>query len=535
MSLSAARDELIESKAMRFPNLDSRRLATRGKLAMAMLLLGGLALPQTVISQSSNIKQSDRLITHPETVKILPSQNKRWALLIGVDRYEDSNISSLRGAGNDVRSLREVLVNHAGFPQDQVIVLSSDEPTERQPTRRNILRRLSNLSGLVPKDGLLLVSFAGHGIDRNGQGFLIPSDATFTEDVSLLEETAISVNGIKQRIKDTGVQQVMILLDACRSYPTGRSDTSNPLTPGFTSALKFDVRNREVTAFAILYATEVGRRAYEYGEKHQGYFTWAITQALKGAAANERGEITLGGLIKYLENTVPKLVAIDYGAKVIQKPFADIEGYRADELVLSTASTNNRLSQTDAAKDTVRSNDQVRVAPPTVTRLSVKGSKSQKVIYSHGILANTNGVEFNELVGILDEFNLVLVSSLEKAELTVIRREQLSERDLDQLTGITRVISDTQVPQSKSLPAAVFVKVTLSIKDLPAYRDLYISVTHATVTLFDLDEGKTIAVEDLGQKKGFGNTQEQARRNSLREAALSVPGAFIVKVRDQAW
>jgi hypothetical protein len=240
-------------------------------------------------------------------------------------------------------------------------------------------------------------------------------------------------------------------------------------------------------------------------------------------------------LIKYLENTVPKLVAIDYGAKVIQKPFADIEGYRADELVLSTASTNNRLSQTDAAKDTVRSNDQVRVAPPTVTRLSVKGSKSQKVIYSHGILANTNGVEFNELVGILDEFNLVLVSSLEKAELTVIRREQLSERDLDQLTGITRVISDTQVPQSKSLPAAVFVKVTLSIKDLPAYRDLYISVTHATVTLFDLDEGKTIAVEDLGQKKGFGNTQEQARRNSLREAALSVPGAFIVKVRDQAW
>jgi hypothetical protein len=312
-------------------------------VGLLILLLGFLTWPPSAIGQSPHSQQSSqRLLTHPDDVKALPSLNKRWALLIGVDRYEDSNISSLKGAANDARSLNQALVNYGGFPQDQVIVLSSDEPFERQPTRKNILRRLSNLAGLVPKDGLLLISFAGHGIDRNGQGFLIPSDATFTEDTRLLEETAISVSSVKQRIIDTGVQQVMIILDSCRSYPTGRSDSPNPLTNAFTKTLNFDVTNKEVTAFVVLYATAVGDRAYEYAEKQQGYFSWAIAQALKGAAANERGEVTLGALVKYLESTVPKLVSIDYGAKVVQRPFAKIEGYRAAELVLAVTAPNGK-------------------------------------------------------------------------------------------------------------------------------------------------------------------------------------------------
>jgi hypothetical protein len=328
--------------------MKSIRLIKNFRLALgAAALLGLIAAlsPHLVEAQSPSAQQPDsRLITHPESIGVLPNQNKRWALLVGVDRYEDSNIAPLRGAANDANSLKDVLIKHAGFPQDQVIVLSTNEPPERQPTRKNILKRLSNLSGLVPKDGLLLVSFAGHGIDRNGRAFLIPSDATLTEDLGLLEETAVSVNHLKQRIKDTGVQQVMILLDACRAYPTGRSDSPNPLTPAFTNAFSFDTRNHEVVAFAVLYATGVGYRAYEYGEKHQGYFSWAVAQALRGGAANDRGEVTLQALVKYLQDTVPKLVAIEYGAKTIQKPFAEVEGYRADELVLSVARPNNEAS-----------------------------------------------------------------------------------------------------------------------------------------------------------------------------------------------
>ena len=97
------------------------------------------------------------------------------------------------------------------------------------------------------------------------------------------------------------------------------------------------MRNSEVIAFATLYATDVGQVAYEYKEKKQGYFTWAIVQGLKGEAANDTGEVTLAGLVKYLQEVVPKRVQLDLGGGKKQKPFAIIEGYKADDLVLSVS------------------------------------------------------------------------------------------------------------------------------------------------------------------------------------------------------
>lgn len=123
-----------------------------------------------------------QLAREKERVRAWPNQGKRWALIIGVDRYRDAQISPLRGSANDAHLLASALIRYAGFPEDQVIVLASDQAEERQPTRINIWTYVSNLASLVPKDGLLLLSFAGHGIERNHQAFLIPSDARLAHE-----------------------------------------------------------------------------------------------------------------------------------------------------------------------------------------------------------------------------------------------------------------------------------------------------------------------------------------------------------------
>jgi hypothetical protein len=288
-----------------------------------------------------------------ETIRQLPSKAKRYAIVIGVDRYDDTQITTLGGAVNDARTLANALVQYAGFPADQVTLLASDQPVERQPTRGNILRRLSNLAAVLPKDGLLLISFAGHGIERGGQAFLLPSDAQVSNDVDLLEQTAINVKQVKEKIQKTGVGQVLMILDACRNDPVGRANADNPLTAAYTRGFNFDVRNREVTAFATLYATAVGARAYEYKERKQGYFTWELVEALKGKAANEKGEVTLAGLVKYLQDNVPKRVLLDLGAGKDQRPFAVVEGYKADELVLAVADPNSRSISNSAQPEPV--------------------------------------------------------------------------------------------------------------------------------------------------------------------------------------
>ena len=266
-----------------------------------------------------------------------PTKPKRWALVIGVDKYADTQITTLGGSANDAKSIADALVRYAGFPADQVILLASDQPAERQPTRGNILRRLSNMKSVVPADGLLFLSFAGHGMDRENQAYLLPSDAQLSNDIRLLEETALNVTRIKQYIRETGVRQVVLVLDACRNDPGGRADQPNPMTQAFVRGFNFDVRNREVTAFATLYATAVGERAYEYTEKQQGYFTWELVEGMRGAAANDRGEVTLSGLLNYVQQRVPKRVLADLGSGKEQKPFAEVGGYQADDLVIAIA------------------------------------------------------------------------------------------------------------------------------------------------------------------------------------------------------
>src|SRR6267154_1619101 len=82
-------------------------------------------------AQGGQTRQLDR---HTDPVKAWPSKAKRWALVIGVDQYRDGQINALKGSVNDAHNLASALVRYAGFPQDQVIVLTTDQPDERQPT-----------------------------------------------------------------------------------------------------------------------------------------------------------------------------------------------------------------------------------------------------------------------------------------------------------------------------------------------------------------------------------------------------------------
>jgi hypothetical protein len=334
-------------------------------ISIVLLILIG-AMSNEVTSQTGN-----RGLKVGDPVKTLPAAAKRYALIIGVDQYADTQITTLGGASNDAKTLANALIQYAGFPNEQVTLLASDQPAERQPTRGNILRRLSNMAAVIPPDGLLLISFAGHGIERGGQAFLLPSDSQVSNDVDLLEQTAINVTQIKDRVRKIGVKQVLMILDACRNDPVGRANADNPLTSAYTRGFNFDLRNREVQAFATLYATEVGHRAYEYKEKKQGYFTWVLVEALRGGAANEKGEVTLASLVKYLQERVPKRVLQDLGPGKEQKPFAVVEGYRADELVISVRDPKIAASQPYVPDMSTQSN-----APGRDTSIELKSPEA---------------------------------------------------------------------------------------------------------------------------------------------------------------
>jgi len=125
-----------------------------GALTLAFVLACG---PPTIIKGLTTTLTSHNQgdgrglnIKTTKPVEALPTGSKRFALVIGVDEYEDSQVNRLEGAGNDAKAIVEALVQYADFPRDQVRLLTSDQPAERKPTRNKILRQLSNLRGAVP-------------------------------------------------------------------------------------------------------------------------------------------------------------------------------------------------------------------------------------------------------------------------------------------------------------------------------------------------------------------------------------------------
>lgn len=298
-------------------------------LALALLLLAHGAPPRA--------QTDDRGASIWKGVAELPAREKRWALVIGVDKYQDANLSSLAGAANDARALAGALTRYAGFSERQITLLTTDETPARQPTRTNILSGLHDLAANAPKDGLLLVFFAGHGIARDdSHAYLLPPEAPLSNDVTLLDDTAINVDKMREYIRATGVRQVMIILDACRNDPVrARGGAPNLLTEAesYARAFRFDVRNREVEAFVTIYASARGQRAYEDGVRRHGYFTMALVEGMSGAAKNDRGEVTLAALVDYVQRRVPELV----GSRLKQRPWKESAGFLENELVVSVA------------------------------------------------------------------------------------------------------------------------------------------------------------------------------------------------------
>jgi hypothetical protein len=107
---------------------------------------------------------------------------RRWALLIGIDRYPRLAESyQLAGCVNDVRALSQVLVERHGFSAATMIQL-----LDEAATREGILQALEDLVERAGEGDAVLVHYSGHGsqvVDRDGDEddgldeTLFPSDS----------------------------------------------------------------------------------------------------------------------------------------------------------------------------------------------------------------------------------------------------------------------------------------------------------------------------------------------------------------------
>jgi uncharacterized caspase-like protein len=103
---------------------------------------------------------------------------RRFAIVIGIDQYFDSNLVSLQKAQNDAEDLGAALDRMGGYKA--VSVMSGDlSPTDPlYPSKNKIIDRIQALSDIVRPEDQVLFFFSGHGVnDKSGDSYILPIDA----------------------------------------------------------------------------------------------------------------------------------------------------------------------------------------------------------------------------------------------------------------------------------------------------------------------------------------------------------------------
>jgi hypothetical protein len=240
-----------------------------------------------------------------------PPAADRWAVVIGVGKYESKDIPSLRFSVQDAEAVHQALVTHGGFKRENVLLLT--DKTERKPTLKNIKWALGTfLARQARKQDIVVVFFAGHGapeIDPRGveadglAKYLVPSDA----DGGDLYSTALPMDEFQTIFDRLEAERVVVFLDACHSGAAGgRTFASKRTRAGRVDDL-FLERLARSRGRAIVTAARSNEVSIELPELGHGLFTYYLLQGLRGAGDLDRdGIVSLQELYQYLDQEVSR-------------------------------------------------------------------------------------------------------------------------------------------------------------------------------------------------------------------------------------
>jgi uncharacterized caspase-like protein len=281
---------------------------------------GANAIVLTATEAGGGVRQEVRTVIYDKpkpvaaaaaTVAAPPPAVKHdtWAVIIGVGRYQSTEIPSLRYTVADAESLHEILVGPGGFRKEHVLLMT--DKTEKTPTLRNIKWALGTfLARSAKKDDTVIIFFAGHGapeidqrgVERDGLAkYLIPSDA----DPDDLYSTALPMDEMQTIFGRVEAERMVVFLDACYSGAAGGRTFSAKKTRAANLDDQFLERLTRSKGRAIITASRPSEVSIELPELGHGIFSHYLVQGLKGAAdLNKDGIITVQELYEYVEQQV---------------------------------------------------------------------------------------------------------------------------------------------------------------------------------------------------------------------------------------
>ena len=218
-------------------------------------------VPDTLVQTPTPVAQPVKVVSAqspaPATQQKVPVSQK-FALVIGNGTYK--NLSRLANPVNDANDLAAALQS-MGFVVDKLIDASQEQMDSAVTRLKNRLSVSANSYGFF--------FYAGHGVQSNGENFLIPVDANIPGE-NYLRSRAVSVQVMLNELNDARNELNVMVLDACRDNPFGWARSGSR---------GLAVLSGQPADSIIVYATSAGSTASD-GTSRNGLFTSQLLKNL---------------------------------------------------------------------------------------------------------------------------------------------------------------------------------------------------------------------------------------------------------------
>ena len=145
------------------------------------------------------------LVTLALTAPAAPAAENRIALVVGNSAYE--TVTALPNPANDAQAMADMLTA-AGFE-----VISA--PNAQSEMRQAISNFADIVAGKGP-DTVALLFYAGHGLQVDGENFLVPIDARIQREADVPLQ-AMRLADVMNTLAAVRNKARIVILDACRN------------------------------------------------------------------------------------------------------------------------------------------------------------------------------------------------------------------------------------------------------------------------------------------------------------------------------
>jgi uncharacterized caspase-like protein len=228
---------------------------------------------------------------------------KFWVLLIGVDRYQDLALPSLRYAAVDCQGIGAALTAATGTFPDREFLIHHDLVPET-PTLARVETSLHRIVTQAQPQDTVLIYFSGHGVVEatTEQTILCLRDT----DREHLLTTGLQIQVVLELLGHCAAHSQLLWLDACHSgnlnfigtnRDRGESTGLNPVAQLLASLRHQAALSR---GFYALLSCDEGQQSWEFPDLGHGVFSYYLMRGLQGEAADDRGAIDADSLYRYV-------------------------------------------------------------------------------------------------------------------------------------------------------------------------------------------------------------------------------------------